>query len=486
MLGGKRENSGRKTLPDDLKKKGFTIYLNKEEEKEIETLINYGSFSNKCSFLINYGIKEYKNKLNTSVKFIDLFAGLGGIRIGFEKAFNELGIETECVFSSEIKKYAIEAYTNFFSEQKIWGDITKINVESIPDFDFLLAGFPCQPFSSAGNRLGFQDTRGTLFFEIERILKTKKPYGFLLENVEGLVKHDNGRTLNTMLNILNELGYKVSYKLLDSSEFGLAQSRKRIYIVGTKDSVIELENFKKSFSNFGEIQEKNKKIIQNNFTEKLLSHYTPEELYGKSIKDKRGGADNIHSWDIEIRGVVSADQRNLLNLLLKERRKKIWAEKIGIDWMDGMPLTLEQIRTFFDKENLKELLDDLVDKNYLVLEHPKKLVNKKREYDTSKEKGYNIVTGKLSFEFSKILDPRETTPTLVATDVEKLGVIDNGGIRKITVREGLRLFGFPESYDLEFLKYKDSLDLLGNTVCIPVIEQVAKKLAEHFKTVNIS
>ena len=133
-------------------------------------------------------------------RIIDLFAGLGGIRLGFQQAMEELGLETECVFSSEIKPYAIQAYKGFYGEEEIYGDITLANTEQdIPDFDYLLAGFPCQPFSSAGNRNGFADTRGTLFFEIERILQDKinancPAKGFLLENVEGLVNHDNGNT----------------------------------------------------------------------------------------------------------------------------------------------------------------------------------------------------------------------------------------------------------------------------------------------------
>ncbi|KEZ23769.1 DNA (cytosine-5-)-methyltransferase [Ureaplasma diversum] len=389
-----------------------------------------------------------------SIKFIDLFAGMGGIRIGFENGLNQIGIKTECVFSSEIKKHATEAYKNNFNNDYVYGDITKINVDDIASFDFLLAGFPCQPFSSAGNRLGFKDTTGTLFFEIQRILENKKPYGFLLENVEGLINHDNGSTLNTILLTLKELGYKVSYKLIDALDFGLAQSRKRVYIVGTKDTEINLDNFEVKRTNFIEIQEHNKDSVKSDFVQKLLSHYPVDQLYGKSIKDKRGGDDNIHSWDIEIKGIVSAEQKHLLNLLLKEGRKKIWADQIGIKWMDGMPLTLCQIKTFYNHQHLNEMLDDLVTEKYLVLEHPKQLVNNKRVYDITKPKGYNIITGKLSFEFSKILDPRSYTPTLVATDVEKLGVIDHNGIRRLTLREDLRLFGFPETYNIDFLKYK--------------------------------
>lgn len=172
------------------------------------------------------------------VRFIDLFAGMGGIRKGFEIACKRRGLKAKCVFTSEIKPHALEILRQNYPDEIIHGDITTINANDIADFDFLLAGFPCQAFSSAGRRLGFEDTRGTLFFDVARILKTKKPYGFILENVEGLVTHDRinkndkiGRTLTTILQTLNDLEYKVSWKVLNAKDFGVPQDRKRIYIV---------------------------------------------------------------------------------------------------------------------------------------------------------------------------------------------------------------------------------------------------------------
>lgn len=248
MQGGKRYNAGRKSIPFEEKKNGYKIYLTRQQKNYIDNYGNGKSFSEKCVNLLFNSIFDDKQD---TVKFIDLFAGLGGIRIGFTQGFEELGIKTKCVFSSEIKKYAVEAYKNYFGDKNISGDITKIPAEAIPDFDFLLAGFPCQPFSSAGKGLGFLDTRGTLFFEIERILKNKieeghPAQGFLLENVEGLINHDDGKTLNTIISHLEKLGYTVNYNLLDSRYFGLAQSRKRVYIVGMLNSKISLDNFEKA------------------------------------------------------------------------------------------------------------------------------------------------------------------------------------------------------------------------------------------------
>lgn len=437
------------------------------------------------------------------VRFIDLFAGLGGIRLGFEKSFGAMGFDTECVMTSEIKPYAIDTLKHNFNHDYLVGDIFNVDNEEIPEFDFLLGGFPCQAFSAAGNRHGFAETRGTLFFEIERILREKKPYGFILENVEGLVKHDLankndkiGRTLSTILyKLKDELGYQVSWKVLDSIDFGLPQSRKRIFIVGTKNGhdgrqlgEINLNVPTTQFKPLKTILENGLETIKSDFTDKLFKHFEIEDLYGKSIKDKRGGDNNIHSWDIGIKGEVSDEQIILLNKLFKERRKKHWAEKIGIDWMDGMALTLNQISTFHNSTNLKELLDDLVAKGYLRFEHPKKLVREKTEngekkyriFDETKAKGYNIVTGKLSFEINKILDPNDIAPTLVATDVSRLAVPDNGGLRRLTIREGLRLFGYPEWYEIQ-VKETEAFDLLGNTVAVPVVEHVATQIAQIYK-----
>ncbi len=422
--------------------------------------------------------------LDSTVKFIDLFAGIGGIRTGLSQALEKTGYKPLCVLTSEIKPYAIKVLKDNYPHENLVGDITQISVDDIPDFDILCAGFPCQAFSSAGKRQGFADTRGTLFFDVERILRAKRPKGFLLENVEGLVTHDKGRTLKIIIDKLSDLGYKVEYKVLNSAQFGVPQERKRIYIVGTFVQQPDLNNFNTTHKTIGEILESGKPTNESRFIKTLLKHFKIEDLHGKSIKDKRGGSSNIHSWDLEIKGSVSTDQKELLNCILRERRKKKWAEEIGIEWMDGMPLSAKQIASFFPHPELQRLLDDLTEKGYLTLEHPKQKVLKSnlfgsvtsvREPDTSLPKGYNIVAGKLSFEISKIMSPNEIAPTLVAMDMQKLYVTDNGGLRKLTLREGLRLFGYPETMRLN-VSEKDGFDLLGNTVAVPVIEAVATRL----------
>ena len=427
--------------------------------------------------------------MSKTIRFIDLFAGIGGIRTGLSQALTEAGYTPKCVMTSEIKPYALSVLKDNYGEDNFVGDITQVNASDIPDFDILCAGFPCQAFSSAGKRQGFADTRGTLFFEVERVLREKKPKGFILENVEGLVNHDGGRTLDIIIAKLQELGYKLDYKVLNSSDFGVPQDRKRIYIVGTFSEKPNLCDFEKSHKYIGEILETGCKTLDTPFIRNLLSHFSIEDLYGKSIKDKRGGNTNIHSWDLEIKGPVSKNQKELLNLILRERRKKKWAEQIGIEWMDGMPLTIEHIKTFYAHPDLAKMLDDLSEKGYLKFEHPKRKVTTTdifgttttiREPDTSLPKGYNIVAGKLSFEISKILSPNEIAPTLVAMDMQKLYVADNGGLRRLTLREGLRLFGYPENMKLN-VSEKDGFDLLGNTVVVPVIKAVCSRLLQAIK-----
>ena len=169
----------------------------------------------------------FSNKKNKKgyFKIIDLFAGIGGIRIGFEEA------GCESVFSSEWDGPAQKTYQANFNEIP-YGDVTKIEPSEIPSFDILLAGFPCQPFSQAGKKLGLADTRGTLFFDIAKIVEHHRPQVVFLENVKRFKSHDNGRTFETIKIILENLGYEVYAKVLNAKDFGVPQNRERIYIVG--------------------------------------------------------------------------------------------------------------------------------------------------------------------------------------------------------------------------------------------------------------
>lgn len=193
------------------------------------------------------------------MKYFSLFSGIGGFELGIEQAYdnhrtrkpttkrrnndrtlplsyirNGNGWRTgaSCVGYSEIEKSAITIYQKNFPEQKNYGDIRKINPKKLPDFDLLVGGFPCQAFSIAGKRLGFKDTRGTLFFEIARIIKQKQPRFLLLENVKGLLSHNHGKTFAVILSTLHELGYDVEWQVLNSKNFGVPQNRERVFIIG--------------------------------------------------------------------------------------------------------------------------------------------------------------------------------------------------------------------------------------------------------------
>lgn len=168
------------------------------------------------------------------IKYIDLFCGIGGFRYAANQSFDGFGIKGRCVFSSDIDIPAQESYLANFGERPT-GDITKVDASSIPDFDILFGGFPCQAFSIIGKREGFADkTRGTLFFEIARILKEKHPRAFVLENVKQLTTHDNGKTIQTIISTLrDELGYHVEYRVLNALDYGLPQKRERVVIVGS-------------------------------------------------------------------------------------------------------------------------------------------------------------------------------------------------------------------------------------------------------------
>lgn len=171
-------------------------------------------------------------------RFIDLFAGIGGFRMGFENN------GFQCVFSSEKNKYCQEVYKDNFGETP-FGDITQVDAKDIPNFDILLGGFPCQPFSISGKKLGFDDIRGTLFFNICQIIQEKQPKVVVLENVKHLIDHDKKRTFTVILNSLKELGYNVSYQILNAKDFGLPQNRERIFIIACKKSFFDFSKLKK-------------------------------------------------------------------------------------------------------------------------------------------------------------------------------------------------------------------------------------------------
>lgn len=214
-----------------------------------------------------------EKELPSTIRFIDLFCGIGGFRYASKEAFGQLGIKGQCLFSSDIDKFAAESYEANFGERPV-GDITKVDEKDIPDFDLLFAGFPCQAFSICGLQKGFADnTKGTLFFDIARIIKEKQPNAFVLENVKNLVSHDGGKTFKTIIHVLREeLGYFVDYKVLNALDFGLPQKRERIIIVGAK----------KPFEMDWKFDIKNVKTLKDILEDEVdKKHYASEEIVKK-------------------------------------------------------------------------------------------------------------------------------------------------------------------------------------------------------------
>lgn len=409
------------------------------------------------------------------IKYIDLFAGVGGIRLGVVQALEKMGIRSKCVLSSEIDEKACETYKLNFGETP-QGDVKLIT--DIEPFDFLLAGFPCQPFSYAGKRRGFGDTRGTLFFEIERILEKYRPKAFLLENVRGLRTHDNGRTFKTIMQNLHDLGYGTAELILNSSDFGVPQNRVRLYILGIYCAVPKMrlvtnfgaadshkyksdykqlslfDNIERKTCTVGEILENNvpeKYYCSPEFTEQLHSVMGDDlsKLHGYRLIDYRGGQ-SLHSWELGKKGKCTSAEIKFMNLLIQNRRKHDFGTQ-----QDGKKLSLEQIQSFYRDDDVLSVIASLIEKGYLKEENGK----------------YNPVCGNMSFEVFKFLDPDSISITLTSSDANRLGVVQNNLPRRITPRECARLQGFPDSFivnPIDSFAYRQ----FGNSVSVPVIEAV--------------
>jgi len=245
------------------------------------------------------------------MRYLSLFSGIGGFELGIQNALSKTerkqqgGTEVDssmhgqkqlgaqCVGYSEIDKYAVQIYQKHFPEHHNYGDITKIKEDELPDFDLLVGGFPCQSFSIAGKRGGFSDTRGTLFFDIARILKQKQPRLLLLENVKGLLSHDKGATFLTIIRTLDELGYDLQWQVLNSKNFGVPQNRERVFIVGHLRGTSRPEVF--PIANDGGSTDELPRHVANTLTRRYegaqaVGTYIGEGKLDAQIKQIRGGS----------------------------------------------------------------------------------------------------------------------------------------------------------------------------------------------------
>lgn len=331
------------------------------------------------------------------IKHLDLFSGMGGFSISLEKVAKKHNCEYECIAFSDIKLAARKALANNFSDIKNIDDITKVVPEDIEQYDILTAGFPCQPFSAAGVRGGFNDHmgRGEMFFYVANILQKTKPQYFILENVSGLIKHDNGKTLKTILETLTSIGYIIDYHLYNSFDFGLPQKRERVFIYGYKrteniDINLQLQvkldaikNHKlktelvkkKYFKDIFDVDDKNphnklysktkqKKIAQ--FVERLIKHVNENNIYLDDVRIKdhhviRNNSSHknkyLLSWNIGVFGETTQEEKDLLMLLSKEGNNKK-NNVYHINRKETIPLTVKQIYDLLVKT--KNNKDDII------------------------------------------------------------------------------------------------------------------------------
>jgi len=338
------------------------------------------------------------------VKIVSLFSGIGGFELGIKNS-NLCG---EIIFSSEIDKHATASYLANFDDNNLHGDITKINEKDIPNHDLLVAGFPCQAFSIAGMQKGFDDIRGTLFFDVARILREKQPKYFLLENVKNLVSHDAGKTFKTIIKTLNEVGYTIDFTVINSQEAGLPQNRERTYIVGILNG--------KESEVIDDVRSKKIDILKKNFDYKGFDFFSTlvfnnPQLYIKDILEE----------NYEERYIITNDE----------------------------------VKKFLEECNF-ENNEICVDKIIKLFDLPKNVWN-----DLERQRRVYSING-IS---PTILARSDTTKIYIQNE-------NNKYIRKFTPRESFRLQGFDDEFIDNILntvsvtqQYKEA----GNAVSPPVI-----------------
>lgn len=466
--------------------------------------------------------------------FIDLFSGIGGFHIASK---NNGG---ECVGFSEISKDAIEYYCKNYgiNANMNFGDITKVS--EFPKFDFMTAGVPCQSWSIAGKRLGFDDDRGQLWNDTLYILNKCKPKAFLFENVKGLTDTHNKTAFNYILDKVKEAGYHATWKILNSYDFGSPQMRERVYIVGFKEeSCFNKFQFPEKENNnltLNEILTGNKKQLQSNIhAARSMSVNESGENDYYIFSDIRDGKTTIHTWDLYD---TSDRQKHICQIILKNRRKSIYGPQ------DGNPLSLEQLRTIDDsitqddlnilvnlkilrpveyrfkitqsydsngiQDNYKRILE-LVKQNMCISQIKQDEELKKSKCNVSsliQELQYYkyIECSEIRYEFKNskistgingiyriVLRSSNIFPTLVASDTNDfVATVDlsknnkerfiqeiyiPGNFRKITKEEACKIQGYPEDFILPENRMR-WMKLLGNSVTVPVIDKLVKSITD--------
>lgn len=430
--------------------------------------------------------------------FMDCFAGIGGFRMALE----QLGFV--CVASCEIDKHARKAYKAIYGwEEPFYGDIKDVDPRELPDFDLLTGGFPCQAFSVAGKRRGFEDTRGTLFFEIVRIAKEKRPKAILLENVKGLVNHDKGRTLDIMIETLNEIGYIVDFDILNSKYFGVPQNRERIFIVAMRDDLIEQEEWSEETTKGNTIVRKRKRQInewaktfnfdwpeQDEVTTRLRDilepevdekYYLSEEKTAKLIAQLNGNHEGeTDKFLIDDQGRTTKELKPL-DISPTLRREMHGNEPRVVEHQvpEWIPKPDEISRTL--RSGGKASLSDKHNYDHVAV--------KAEGFSNQDMTGIDIVGHLSKFQNDRIFSDKGLSPTVSASGGNSGG--HGGGclltplyrIRRLTPLECWRLQGFPDwAFDRaksagisDTQLYKQA----GNAVTVNVIYEIGKRLVRY-------
>ena len=427
--------------------------------------------------------------MNKKFKFIDLFSGVGGFRIPLEK------LGGECVAYSEIDKNAIEVYQqNFNTKNEIFlGDIT--NVKEIPKADLIVGGVPCQAWSVAGKKKGFDDPRGKLWEDSIRLVKKNKPKAFIFENVKGLYDPRNKGALDLIISEFKKCGYDVFHKVLNAYDFGLPQNRDRLFIVGFKKDQKVHFNFPKPLNKSKTLIE----VMDNLEIDKkhlIKQKFLPEKIFGTKIPfsrnrfqksdelndffifcDTRDGHTTIHSWDLM---KTSSFEKKICMTILKNRRRKLYGE-----W-DGNPLSLKTLQTLIIELKVSHL-NGLVKKDILTQEEDGR-------YELSNTKNSAGVNGVYRvflpqsdiFATITATENRDyiATKTITGKDAEDYKsnflkeIYNKGNMRLITGRESGRLQGFPEKFKIH-PNDKIAKKQFGNAVPTAVVYNLAKEVLRY-------
>ncbi|MDO4562525.1 MAG: DNA (cytosine-5-)-methyltransferase [Clostridia bacterium] len=366
------------------------------------------------------------------MKYFDMFSGIGGFRAGLSQIDG-----MQCIGHCEIDKYADKSYRSLFNTEGEWfcNDAAAIKPEEMPDFNLLCAGFPCQSFSIAGKRRGFDDTRGTMFFHIAGLVRKKRPEYLLLENVPGLLNHDKGRTFTTILGTLSELGYHVEWQVLNSKDFGVAQSRRRIYAFG---------------------------FLREECAGKVLPF---TERNGQALKQIIGGSQGTRVYDITgtscTLAASSGGQGGKTGLYF-------------VDLDEGTRIT-DIARCI--KSRYNSGIGNHKGENSGVLECEKPIPILRPDRLNKRQNG------------KRFRLPKEPMFTIIASEIH--GILQNGRIRRLTPSECLRLQGFSEE-QIDKLKAVNSDNQLykqaGNAVTVNVVKAIGerlKKLEDELKKEDI-